>query len=203
MTRLELVRHGQTDWNLAGRVQGSTDIPLNDVGRRQAHEAGRRLSASHWDLIVTSPLSRAHETARIIAEEIGAGEPLVIGALRERSFGTAEGLTGPELDERRARGESVEGRERRHAVVDRVRPALEDLAAEHPDAAILVVTHGGVIGSLVRAATAYEWPIAGQLIENASSHHFAVRDGALGLIEFAGTRWKPGAVEPDPLGVEV
>lgn len=202
MTRLELVRHGQTDWNLAGRVQGSTDIPLNEVGRQQAHEAGRRLAASDWDLVVTSPLSRALETARIIAREIGADEPLVVDALRERSFGTAEGLTGPELDERRSRGERVEGRERRHAVVDRVRPALEQLASDYPDAAILVVTHGGVIGSLVRAATAYEWPIAGQLIENASSHHFAVRDGALGLVEFAGTRWKPGVVEPDPLGVE-
>jgi broad specificity phosphatase PhoE len=202
VTRLELVRHGQTDWNLAGRVQGSTDIPLNDLGREQAHEAGRRLALSRWDLVVTSPLSRAHETARIIAREIGAEEPVVIDALRERSFGTAEGLTGPELDERRARGEDVVGRERRHAVVDRVRPALERLAVEHPDAAILVVTHGGVIGSLVRAATAYAWPVAGQLIENASSHHFAVRDGELGLIEFAGTAWKPGVVEPDPLGVD-
>jgi broad specificity phosphatase PhoE len=202
VTRLELVRHGQTDWNLAGRVQGSTDIPLNDAGRAQAHEAGRRLASSHWDLIVTSPLSRAHETARIIAREIGVAEPLVIDALQERSFGTAEGLTGPELDERRGRGEDVRGRERRHAVVERVRPALEQLAADYPDAAILVVTHGGVIGSLVRAATAYEWPAPGQLIENASSHHFAVRDGSLGLVEFAGNRWKPGVIEPDPLGVD-
>lgn len=202
MTRLELVRHGQTDWNLAGRVQGSTDIPLNDTGRRQAHEAGRRLAGTPWDLIVSSPLIRALETARIIAGEIGGDDPLVVDALRERSFGDAEGLTGPELDAKRQRGEAVHGREKRSAVVARARPALEQLALEHPDAAILVVSHGGVIGSLVRHATAYEWPIEGQLIENASSHHFAVRDGALGLIEFAGTPWKPGAVEPDPLGVD-
>ena len=66
--RLVVVRHGQTDWNKAGRMQGSSDIPLNDRGREQAHEAGRALAEQNefWNYLGASPLSRAQETARII-----------------------------------------------------------------------------------------------------------------------------------------
>ena len=199
MTRLELVRHGQTDWNLEGRIQGSSDIPLNDVGRAQAREAGERLSAEKWDAIVTSPLSRAAETARLIADVLGIADVEVIDDLRERAYGDAEGLTGAELDARSASGEQIRGREKRSQVVARVRPALVDLARRRPDQAILVVTHGGVIGSLVRDATRYAWPEPGQRIANASSHHFAYQDGGIGLVEFNGTPWRPGEVEVDPL----
>lgn len=201
MTRLELVRHGQTDWNLQGRIQGSSDIPLNDVGRGQAVEAGRRLAAQHWDAVVSSPLSRAAETAEIIAREtgVGRGDMEIIDALRERSYGDAEGLTGGELDERRSRGEAIHGREKRSQVVERVRPALVELARRRPDQSILVVTHGGVIGSLVRHSTGYAWPEPGQMIANASSHHFAYRDGEIGLVEFNGMSWRPGQVETNPL----
>ncbi|MFD1713498.1 histidine phosphatase family protein [Amnibacterium flavum] len=202
MTRLELVRHGQTDWNLQGRIQGTSDIPLNDTGRRQAREAGQRLAAEHWDAIVSSPLSRALETAQIIAAEIGLDDIEIIDDLRERSYGTAEGLSGVELDALRQRGEHIQGREKRSHVVARARPALVELAERHPDQSVLVVTHGGVIGSLVRDVTAYAWPEPGQMISNASSQHFAYADGEIGLIEFNGTKWKPGQVETDPLQVE-
>lgn len=199
MTRLELVRHGQTDWNLQGRIQGSSDIPLNDMGREQAREAGRRLAGQHWDAVVSSPLSRAAETAAIIAEAVGLPGYEVIDDLRERSYGDAEGLTGAELDARQERGEYVKGREKRSHVVDRVRPALIRIAEQHPDESVLVVTHGGVIGSLVRFATDHAWPEPGQLIRNASSHHFAFRDGEIGLVEFDGHAWKPAQVEINPL----
>ena len=66
MTLLYLVRHGQTDWNLQRRIQGSTDIALNDTGRAQAARAGQLLARRHWDVLASSPLSRAYETAEII-----------------------------------------------------------------------------------------------------------------------------------------
>lgn len=72
LTTFALVRHGQTDWNAQRRLQGSTDIPLNDVGRGQARAAVAVLSGYEWDAIVSSPLSRAAETADLIAVGWGA-----------------------------------------------------------------------------------------------------------------------------------
>mgnify|MGYP000626705443 CR=1 FL=1 len=89
---LYLVRHGETDWNLERRIQGSTDIPLNNTGREQARVTGRLLSSRHWDAIYSSPLSRARETAEIIASEVGLPGPTPVDALVERAYGEAEGL---------------------------------------------------------------------------------------------------------------
>ncbi|THG33135.1 histidine phosphatase family protein [Naasia lichenicola] len=197
MTHLVLVRHGQTDWNLAGRIQGSSDIPLNDTGRQQAREAGRRLAADRWDAIVSSPLSRAMETAQIIGSEVGIDVIEPIDALVERHYGTAEGMTGAEIDALHAEGQEVHGRETRGDVVRRVRPALIELAQSRPDQSILVVSHGGVIGSLVRDVTKWVWPEEGQLIANGSSHRFAYRDGRIGLVEFNGKPWKTPPGDPE------
>ena len=89
-TRLFLVRHGQTDWNLAGRLQGQTDIPLNDTGRRQAEEARQRLSGVQFDAVYSSPLSRAVETAILVsgwpADRVRTDE-----RIKEIAFGDWEG----------------------------------------------------------------------------------------------------------------
>jgi probable phosphoglycerate mutase len=188
VTHLVLVRHGQTDWNLHGRIQGSSDIPLNATGRRQALDAGRVLAGEGWDAIVSSPLLRAYETARILGAEVGIAEIETDDELRERAYGEAEGLTGHEVDVRFA-GRPVPGRESRGAVIQRVQPALIRIAERHPGQSVLVVTHGGVIGSLVRHATDYAWPEAGQVILNGSAHRFAYRDGGIGLVEFNGRPW--------------
>ncbi len=193
MTHLVLVRHGQTDWNLAGRIQGSSDIPLNDTGRGEAREAGRLLAEESWDAIVSSPLIRARETAEIIAQEIGLHTVELVPALRERHYGAAEGLTGAEAEARYAG--KVPGRETPGMVLERVRPALVDLAEEHAGQNVLVVSHGGVIGTLVRDATNHAWPERGQLIPNGSAHRFAYRDGDIGLVEFNGRPWSEPALE--------
>jgi probable phosphoglycerate mutase len=187
MTDLVLVRHGETEWNRTNRVQGLTDIPLNDTGRQQAREAGRRLAAEHWDAIAASPLSRAAETARIIAGEVGLGEVELVDALVERNYGEAEGMTGPEIDVRF--GGELQARESREEVLDRVRPALLALAERHPGQRLLVVSHGGVIGSVVRDVTRWVWPERGVRIENGSDHVFRVEDGELELVSFAGRPW--------------
>ncbi|HEY8318491.1 MAG TPA: histidine phosphatase family protein [Amnibacterium sp.] len=187
MTDLVLVRHGETEWNRLGRVQGLSDIPLNETGRRQAREAGRRLARQHWDGIASSPLSRAAETARIIASEVALGEPELVEALVERNYGEAEGMTGEEIDRRWAG--VLKAREPREAVIERVRPALLALAEKHPGSRLLVVSHGGVIGSLVRDVTRWTWPERGVRIENGSDHVFRVEDGRISLITFAGRPW--------------
>jgi uncharacterized phosphatase len=189
VTHLVLVRHGQTDWNLESRIQGSSDIPLNETGRRQARDAGRILAAESWDAIVSSPLSRALETAEIIAAEVGIATVTTEPALRERAYGAAEGLTGSEVEERFPAGVRVPGRESREQVVTRVRPALIRIAEEWPGKSVLLVSHGGVIGSLVRDVTNHVWPERGSLIPNGSAHRFRYQDGGIGLVEFNGRPW--------------
>ncbi|MDX2025152.1 histidine phosphatase family protein [Microcella sp.] len=181
MTVFALVRHGETDWNRERRIQGSTDIPLNDTGREQARATGTLLASRHWTALVASPLSRAAETASIIGAEVGLGEPELEPRLAERDYGDAEGLTGPEIDLRYPDGADVPGREPREAVADRAVAALHDLAARHPGEAVIVVAHGGVIRSVLEtvAPGKHREPIT-----NGSVHSFRHADGALELVAF-------------------
>jgi probable phosphoglycerate mutase len=86
---ITLVRHGETDWSRSGRHTGRTDVPLTDVGRRQAVQAGTKLAHHHFGLVLTSPLSRAVETCRLAG--MGDGEPC--DDLREWDYGAYEGCT--------------------------------------------------------------------------------------------------------------
>ncbi|MFC0681394.1 histidine phosphatase family protein [Lysobacter korlensis] len=194
MTLLYLVRHGETDWNAERRIQGSSDIPLNDTGRRQATAAGRLLARREWDGILASPLIRALDTARLISSEVGLGEPEIVPAFVERNYGEAEGLTGDEVDARYPDGAPVPGRETRGEVAERVLPELLALAAARPGQALLVVSHGGVIRAVLDTV---EPGMKIERIPNGSVHSFRVEDGTLELIEFddpleAETDW-PGS----------
>ena len=178
---LYLVRHGETDWNLARRIQGSTDIPLNDTGREQARATGRLLSGRRWDAVLSSPLSRAFETASIIAAELDLATPETVADLVERHYGEAEGLEETELDRRFPGDTPVPGRESRSALLERVLPALMRIAEEHPDQSVLVVSHGGVIRSVVNAVD----PAGSHgRIPNGSVHSFRHENGTLELIAF-------------------
>lgn len=187
MTRISIVRHGQTDWNLHKRIQGSTDIPLNSTGRAEAAEAGVRLRARHWDVIVASPLLRADETARIIAGELGLTRPEIVPELTELHHGEIDGLTFAERQVRFPDGVVVPGLEPRHAVLGRVLPALGRIAASHPGQSVLVVSHGGVIGTLIRHVTQGERPRHNELIANGSVHDFSWHEGGLVLNHFDAT----------------
>lgn len=186
MTELYLVRHGETDWNLARRIQGSTDIPLNDTGRGQAAATGRLLAGRDWDAVVASPLSRAVETASIIAVATGLPMPTTDAALVERNYGAAEGLSDEEIDARfgadfRTHRDTIPGQETREAVTARVVPALIAIADAHPGERVLVVSHGGVIRAVLNAVDP-----AGHhgSIRNGSVHSFRHADGSLELIAF-------------------
>ena len=181
MTVFALVRHGETDWNRERRIQGSTDIPLNDTGRDQARATGALLASRRWNALVASPLSRAAETARLIGEHVGLAEPELEPRLAERDYGAAEGLTGTEIDVKFPDGADVPGRETREAVAERAVAALHDLAARHPGEAVIVVAHGGVIRSVLESV---EPGRHRGMITNGSVHSFRHADGALELVAF-------------------
>ena len=176
-----LVRHGETDWNRQRRIQGLSDIPLNSTGRAQAKTTGELLSSRMWHGIFASPLSRAMETARIIASEVGLTEPGTLPAVIERNYGDAEGRTASEVDALYPGDTEVPGRESREAVIERALPALVQLAEDNHGKSIIVVAHGGVIASIL-AAVAPERPRTP--IVNGSVHSFRHDDGTLRLINF-------------------
>jgi uncharacterized phosphatase len=150
-TIFALIRHGQTDWNAALRIQGLSDIPLNDTGRAQAAEAVGHLARYDWDFVVSSTLSRAAETADLIADGLGLTVTRRIPGIVERNYGHAEGLSaGPELDALRFEGGPTgnggfRGAEPETDVATRGLDALLDLATAHPGARIIVVSHGTLI----------------------------------------------------------
>lgn len=184
MTRLYLVRHGETDWNAARRIQGSTDIPLNDRGRGQAQAAAELLARRHFDAVVASPLSRAFETGSIIAAHLGLPVPSIEPDVVERAYGEAEGLTFDEVEARFPDGADVPGRESRGAVFARVEAALLALAERCPGQAIVVATHGAVIRGVVNRVSPETEADTSVPIRNGSIHSFEVVDGALALVAF-------------------
>lgn len=161
-TTFALIRHGQTDWNAQMRIQGSTDIPLNSLGRGQATDAEAALSPYAWDFVVSSPLSRAAETADIIAADLGLTVTERLPQLAERDYGPAEGLgAGPELDALRTPGGGFggfHGAENEASVAARGLDALRELARAWPGARIVVVAHGTLIRLCLIEALGREIP---------------------------------------------
>lgn len=182
MTRIALVRHGETDWNRAHRVQGHTNIPLNDEGRLQARRTAETLRTQRWDAVYSSPLARAGETAQIIADTVGLAAPTIVDELIERAYGEAEGLTRAELDARYP--SDVLGREPRADAAARAVRALTSIAREHPGGDVLVVSHGG----LIRAVLTHLAPADGdhhtEPIPTGSAHSLVFKDDELSLVAF-------------------
>ncbi|MCZ8512959.1 histidine phosphatase family protein [Paenibacillus filicis] len=153
MTTLGLIRHGTTEWNLAGRMQGQMDTPLAEVGRIQAGLLAKRLAAESWDGILSSDLTRARETAERIAETTGTPLLGVDARLRERAFGLLEGTT---VDERIERwGEHWReleldlGMENDESLLRRWDSFLQETEAEHGGKRLLIVSHGGYIAPVL------------------------------------------------------
>ncbi len=171
MTTLLLARHGETDWNRDFRIQGSSDIALNDVGRAQAHGLTQELEDVELDAIYASDLSRARATAEAVAASHGL-EMRLDPRLRERSFGSWEGLTREDIaalpEGARHDGESDE------EVRERVLEAVQAIADAHPGEQVLVVSHGGALNTLWHHAL-------GERVErwaNCAVYKLALRDGA-------------------------
>jgi uncharacterized phosphatase len=170
-TTFALVRHGQTDWNAQRRLQGSTDIPLNGVGRGQARDAVAVLSGDEWDAVVSSPLSRAAETAALIAAGLGLSVDRHIPELTERRFGPAEGLrAGPELEALRIPG-GFRGAESEEEAASRGLAALEALAEEFRGGRVLVVAHGTLLRLSLGRAVGRTLDSIDNAVLNLAHHH--------------------------------
>lgn len=147
ITEICLVRHGETDWNSFGKLQGRTDIPLNSNGINQARECGKFLASANWDLIVTSPLQRAKQTAEIISRLINI--PIYeMADFLERDYGDAEGMT---VKERAAAfpDKNYPNQENRNSLNKRVMIGLEKIIQSYKCRRVILVAHGAVINAIL------------------------------------------------------
>lgn len=187
MTLIALVRHGETDWNHAGRVQGHSDITLNETGRVQAAAAAAALRGGEYTRLVASPLSRAKETAEIIGRALGLGEPELFDGLKERNYGVAEGLHVEDFW-RDYRGRShIPGAETNDEVRERALTTLRGIAAESGDASVIAVAHGGLIGLALRHLTDGSLPREGERIGNGSQQIVEVSATNMRVIAYNGS----------------
>lgn len=157
-TKIVLIRHGETAWNQEGRVQGLTDTSLNDTGVRQAESLALALKEERLNAIYSSPLRRALDTARVIAEQHGL-QVQVEDDLREMDVGDMDGLTYKELRERYADfmkewSENVStlkmpGGEHISELQERAWQTIQDIVSKHPGATVAVVSHNFVIQSII------------------------------------------------------
>jgi broad specificity phosphatase PhoE len=167
-TIIGILRHGQTDWNIDFRLQGVTDIPLNETGIAQARDAAEVIDPNDWDLILTSPLSRAMATAEIVAEANGFAAALIEPLLLERSFGEAEGLLHEEWRAKYADTNVVPGGESLVDLEARANLLLDTLATKYRGQKVLAVSHGALIRKLLRIVSKGEFPRDGERLGNAS-----------------------------------
>ena len=163
-TKLCLIRHGETTWNAERRLQGHTDIPLNAKGVLQARQMAQAIKNSKllFDVLYTSDLRRAADTANAIVELFGV-EARVDSALRERHFGSLQGLTIQEAPLRqpviwqahtaRDLEHELDGGESIEQFALRVHTALDKIREQHSGKTILLVSHGGTLDMIYRIAS--------------------------------------------------
>ncbi len=155
-----IARHGETDWNKRGVLQGWLDVPINELGRQQASDMAASMADEGFAAVWSSPLARAHETADIIAATLGLAPPRCHEGLKERHFGAIQGIPKSELAElnpalleqilRRNPAAHFPGGESMQEFADRVLRAATEIGAHHHGARVLVVTHGWVMDVVTR-----------------------------------------------------
>lgn len=153
MTEIAIIRHGTTSWNKAGRLQGYSDIPLDEEGIQQALKLGQRLSGENWDLVFSSHLIRARQTAAIIAQELNIESVFEDKRIGEAGGGLIEGTTEEERQEKWGiNWKQLDlGMESGESVVQRGRSFLEETVAENRGKKIILVTHGSFIRQMLDA----------------------------------------------------
>jgi probable phosphoglycerate mutase len=189
-TTLVLVRHGETAWNVEGRIQGHLDIPLNEIGLAQAAAVGRGLRAGSFDAIYSSDLIRAYRTASPVVAN-PANDIIREPRLRERHLGVLQGLTGDEAlvsqpvawkaFKLREADAPLEGGESLRVFSNRILGFLEEVQARHAGRRILCVTHGGALDAAYRRASG---------MALAAKRDFPIYNASVNTIVCEDNRWK-------------
>jgi broad specificity phosphatase PhoE len=192
MTTLLLARHGETDWNRDGRWQGHSNTRLNEEGRRQARELAEQLDGV--DVVYSSDLARARETAEIVAGRLGL-EVRADRRLRERGFGAWEGLTFEEIERdfgdalgrwQTGEGFGADDAEPFEAFAARIHAFLDEVLRAHPDENVLVIAHGGSIRVIHALANGLDYVRDHRTIPavaNCAVARYTARDGKLAPID--------------------
>ena len=188
-THIGLFRHGQTDWNINFLLQGVTDIPMNSTGIEQVRTAARALRKEDWDLVLTSPLGRARETAEIIAGHLGFDEIHQQDLLIERSFGEAEGLAYDQWKSKYSNLDQIPGGESKSELTARSELLLQSFASTLPGKRILAISHGALIRTVLAISSANELPREGERLGNAS----------LNIVTHQESSWTVTKYDLDPL----
>ena len=188
-TLFGLFRHGQTDWNINFLLQGVTDIPMNQTGIEQVKLAARAIRRDDWDLILTSPLGRAKQTAESIYDQVGFDHLLEEHLLIERSFGEAEGLSHEQWREKYSNLDEIPGGESRTQLAIRSQVLLDAVSEQFAGKRILAVSHGALIRTLIAIASKDELPRDGERLGNAS----------LNIVGHEGNSWRVVDYRLDPL----
>jgi broad specificity phosphatase PhoE len=180
-----LLRHGQTDWNINFLLQGVTDIPMNQTGIEQVKLAAKAIRAEDWDVVLTSPLSRARQTAEIIASQHGYTEIIEQELLIERSFGEAEGLSHEQWRAKYSNLDVIPGGESRTQLAERSRLLLETISQELPGKRVLAISHGALIRTLIAIASNNELPRDGERLGNASLNVVKQSDNSWQVVNYS------------------
>jgi uncharacterized phosphatase len=178
LTTVCIIRHGETDWNSSGRLQGTEDIELNGLGRQQALQASRYFETDEWEVMVSSPLKRAYETAQIIASWVKIPIIHVVDEMIERSYGSAEGLLYEERHIRFPNG--IPDQEGFENLCKRGMAGLTKIANDFSGKKIIVVSHGGLINAIL-------YTISGGAF---GSFKTRLRNGCINKITLQNNQWK-------------
>ncbi|WLP60688.1 histidine phosphatase family protein [Bacillus pumilus] len=182
MTTICLVRHGETDWNATKRIQGRTDIPLNDTGKWQAEQTGLYLKDAHWDVVISSPLIRAKETAHLILKHVDA--PLVImDDFIERDYGDAEGMSFEER-QKLFPNKQYPNMEPLETIQDRMVEGIEKVRAAYPNQQVLIVAHGAAIHALLTTLADEHLGLENTRLVNACLNYVEWKDGKWKVLDY-------------------
>ena len=179
LTTICLIRHGETDWNKEGRLQGREDIELNEAGKLQAAKCAEYLSRSHWDEVVSSPLKRALQTAKIIKNRLNLYEIQEVYSFIERDYGEGSGLTKEERDARFPDG-VVAGVEDNNTLAERTMNAMIDIVESYRGKRVIIISHGSAINSILASITKNQIGTGKTVLKN----------GCISFIQHDGYDWE-------------